>query len=216
MHKIVPIVEGDGEVEAVPVLLRRILARAGRWDVQVARPKNAHGVGNLATAEGIEKFIRYAVIHPECSAVLVMRDNDNGCAMRLARSLAGYARRAAPRVPVAVVCPTREYEAWFLASLETIAGSPLEERRGLSETARYNGDVERPRDVKRWLTRHMPEGRAYKETEDQASMSALLDIDLAMRRSRSFRRLVRAVEDLLSGIDTGQSGVTPRPPDPPA
>ena len=35
---ILPIVEGFSEVQAVPVLLRRLLVRLGREDVQIARP----------------------------------------------------------------------------------------------------------------------------------------------------------------------------------
>jgi len=45
--KIIPIVEGDGEVTAVPALLRKILVQATRYDIQIARPKNANGRGNL-------------------------------------------------------------------------------------------------------------------------------------------------------------------------
>ncbi|MCW3051349.1 MAG: hypothetical protein JWN14_519 [Chthonomonadales bacterium] len=33
-----PIVEGQGEVESVPLLLRRILGALGVWDVQIGRP----------------------------------------------------------------------------------------------------------------------------------------------------------------------------------
>ena len=35
---ILPIVEGQSEVEGVPVLLRRLLARLGQPEAQVARP----------------------------------------------------------------------------------------------------------------------------------------------------------------------------------
>jgi len=39
---IVPIVEGQSEVMAVPVLLRRLLSERQRYDVMVARPVRVH------------------------------------------------------------------------------------------------------------------------------------------------------------------------------
>ena len=47
MPKIVPIVEGDGEVEAVPALLSKLLAEMQRFDIYVGDIANAHGCGNL-------------------------------------------------------------------------------------------------------------------------------------------------------------------------
>ena len=35
---LVPIVEGHAEVEAVPVLMRRLLAESGQYEVEIARP----------------------------------------------------------------------------------------------------------------------------------------------------------------------------------
>ena len=49
MPKIVPIVEGDGEEKAVPVLLYKILHAMERWDIQIAYPKNAHSCNNLTS-----------------------------------------------------------------------------------------------------------------------------------------------------------------------
>lgn len=36
--KIQPVVEGYGDVEAFPVLLRRFTAAAGSWDVEIGTP----------------------------------------------------------------------------------------------------------------------------------------------------------------------------------
>lgn len=208
MLKLIPIVEGDGEVDAVPVLLRKILDEADRWDVVIGQPKNAHGVGNLGKEEDVERFVRYASSEPDCSAVIVIRDNEDACAMFLARTIASYIRKLGLPIPVAVVCATKEYEAWFLASLESIAGEAIG-RFGLPAELEYAGDVEGIRGVKGWLTRHMPEGRAYKETEDQAPMTARIDLDLAKGRSRSFCRLIKAVDELLTAVDIKSAVVTP-------
>lgn len=77
MPKLVPIVEGDGEVEALPLLLRHLFSEVYQtYDFEIAKPKNAHGCGSLTTFNGIERFVEYALIEPDCDVVLVLIDND--------------------------------------------------------------------------------------------------------------------------------------------
>jgi hypothetical protein len=60
-----PIVEGHGEVEAVPVLLRRLAAEAGGFDVQVATPRREVREGRsfnpdefAMALEGLDEVVR--------------------------------------------------------------------------------------------------------------------------------------------------------------
>ena len=46
----------------------------------------------------------------------------------------------------------------------------------------------------------MPGGASYAETIHQQKMSAVFDMALAHRRNRSFRKLTKAVGDLLSQL----------------
>jgi len=46
----------------------------------------------------------------------------------------------------------------------------------------------------------MPPDRAYSETGDQPAMSAVFDMGLAHRRNRSFRKLVKAIGELLTQL----------------
>lgn len=204
MPKIVPIVEGPGEVEAVPSLLWKLLREMGRYDVQVARPKNAHGCGNLTTPGGLEKFVTLAGLERDCGAVLILMDADEQCPVQLAQSFAGRVQTMGVKHPVVVVIARCEYEAWFLASLPTIAAT-----LGLPDGTEYAGDVEARTGVKGWLSGQLPAGQAYKETIDQATMTSLLDTSLARQRSRSFRRLCHAIEQALEAVDNGQVVVTP-------
>jgi hypothetical protein len=189
---IVTIVEGDGEVGALPVLLRRLVGH--HHSVHFVRPKNAHTRNNLTKPGGLERFLELARSEG-CDGALVLLDADKVCAAELAWELAERARDVGLPFPVAIVCVKCEYEAWFLASLETIKGRP-----GIPAGTVYEGDVESKPGVKEWLTAQMPPGRAYKETQDQAPLSAMLDLDLVRQRSRSFRRLEHAVEELLAGV----------------
>lgn len=209
MASIVPIVEGDGEIEAVPVLLRRILQeRCQRYDMQVAKPPNAGGKGNLV--RDLERYLQYAVRTPRCRGVLVLLDGHDDCPKDLALELSKRAEGVRPSVPIVIVCAKREYEAWFLASLETIRGKPVKGRPGLLDSIQFNGSVEDLSDVKGWLTAHMPAGRAYKETSDQAPLTVCLDMGLAYKRSRSFQRLCHAVEELILAMEQGSLIITPK------
>jgi hypothetical protein len=140
MQSIILVVEGDGDKAAAPLLLRRVLYKYGRYDIDVGQPVKA---GNCSKLEKeFEKFLRHAQGKPRCGAILVLLDSDDDCPKDLAARLATRCNQAGVGKPVAVVCATREYEAWFLASLETIKGSAE-----ISESASFNGDVEMLRGV---------------------------------------------------------------------
>ncbi len=200
MTTIVPVVEGDGDVAALPGLLGRILLEMyNRSDVLVAQGKsmvvNANGRSTLENR--LEKFIRYAQNKPECDAILVLLDADDDCPVNLAQGILKRCEPLGLTIPVEIVCAHREYESWFLASLDTIRG-----RRGISDTATLSQNAEDIPDPKHWLTDHMPYGQAYKETTHQAALTQHMDIDMAHSNSRSFRRLCHALELLLDSTSS--------------
>lgn len=201
MHTIVTIVEGPGDVDALPILLRQLV----NWEiysVNFPRPKNAHGKTNLTKPNGIEQFLDLARREPSCDGVLILIDADEECSVELSRGLKQRVMKIGLPFPVAIVCAVCEYEAWFLASLETIAGQL---NTNLPMEVRYDGNPETVRGVKEWLTRQMEGGFVYKETQHQATMSSLLDPLLARSKSRSFRRLEHALEELLTSIKPDSS-----------
>ena len=191
MRFIVPIVEGPGDVAAVPVLLRRILhERSDHYDFDVLRPKMAKGKGGLVRR--LEDFLGYAAITGGCVAILVLLDADRDCPTELGMRLACRARSINIGIPTAVVCAKREYENWFLASDES-----------------FQGDAEEFGGAKNWLNGKVAQGLAYKETRDQVRFSERMDIEAAFETSRSFRRLCNAVGELVHFVDTGEVKATP-------
>ena len=191
MSIIVPIVEGPGDKDAAPLLLRRILhERMGKYAVDVKWPKMAKGKGGLV--KDLEKFIIHASREPGCAAIIVLLDADKDCPKKLGNELASKARDTAVNTPIAVVCANPEYENWFLVSYES-----------------FSNDVEAFSDAKNWLTSNMDEGLVYKETKDQASLSQEIHIDAAFEASRSFRRLCSALDQLVACIETNDVQVTP-------
>ncbi len=209
MLRIVPIVEGPGEVEAVPALLWKLLVEMGRYDIQIEIPQNAHGCGNLTKPGGIERFVQNAWTKRDCGAVLVLVDADKKCPVRMAADFTRRVLALGVRFPVVIVIAKCEYETWFLASLETVAGTPLDGGYGLPVGLVYPDEVENRVGAKGWITRQLPDERIYKETIHQASMTRLLDPERVRQKSRSFRRLCHALEQAVEAIGQGLAIVTP-------
>lgn len=204
MPKLVPIVEGDGETTAVPLLLRNILHyQIKRYDIQVSQAKNANGRGNLTKEGGLERFVEYAWKERDCGAILVIIDAENECTLDIAKDFSLRIEAMGVLFPVVIVVAKQMYETWFIASIESIAGN-LDLPPGLVSPA----DPEEVRNPKRWIEQYFPPGRAYKETQDQEAMTQLIDVNLA-RSSRTFRRLLHAIDQALDAIDTGKRIVTP-------
>jgi hypothetical protein len=208
MPKIVPIVEGEGDIEAVPILLRYVLhelLHKNTWNV--IHPKKAHSLPALHKKLG--KYLHYCEIEEDAQAILILLDLDDGCPAVEAQSLANDICALSPKLPVAIVFAHREYEAWFLASVEMMAQAQERGRQyHFSQAFLQNptppSDVESIRDAKGWISRQMIPGYRYKETSHQPSMTTLIDFNLATQRSRSLRRLLYAVEFLVQ--HAGQSG----------
>jgi hypothetical protein len=189
-----PIFEGHGEVEAAPVLLRRLLAEADCQNVGVGRPIR-RTQSQFRSKEGIQAGVRLALLQPECAAVVILFDGEDDCPKELAAQVRGWARAVAAGTPCDVVVAYREYETWFLAALESLRG-----QYGIARNAAAPANPESKRDAKGALEEFMPPDRAYSETGDQPAMSAVFDMGLAHRRNRSFRKLVKAIGELLTQL----------------
>jgi len=190
--KIVPIVEGPGEVGAVPVLLRRFQAECRRWDFEIERPKNAHGRGNLTKEGGLERFLQHASHVQNCRVILVIMDSEDECPKDIGTNFVERALSLNMLPAIFFVFPKRNFESWFAASLPTL--------RGLRAGASFDGDVEN-RGGKAILNEWMPPGRIYKETMDQAPMTKYMNFGLIRPRSRSFRRMENAFREIREIVD---------------
>jgi hypothetical protein len=187
---LVAIVEGFGEVEAVPLLIRRWFQAKGLLPPEIPRPIRVPKSRLLAAGE-LERTVEQAARRAgPGGALLVLVDADDDCAAELGRFLRERALRARADRETAVVLPVREFEAWFLASAESLAG-----HRGLPEHLAPPNDPEAVRDAKGWLSDRMTSGRIYAPRVDQAALAQALDFRLA-ERSRSFRKFVRELKRL--------------------
>ena len=198
-----PIVEGHGEVKAVPVLLRRLRDEAQAWQIDIGRPIRCSR-GQLVQQAQLEQAVNLARRQPGCDAILIMFDGDKDCPAELGPRVHRWATVAAGDMPCEVVLPHREYEAWFLAAIESLRGV-----RGVRSDATPHPDPEAPRGAKEQLEARMDTGKSYLERTHQPAFSAQFSMDAAHARCRSFRKLTKSFGDLLCAM--GQT-VDPWPP----
>jgi hypothetical protein len=187
------VVEGHGDVEAVPILLRR-LQQAIRPDLllNTGRPVRISRYKLVKEGE-LERAIRLAANKVGAPrAVLVLVDSDDDCPAELGPQLRRRAEQIGLGIPIGVVLAKHEYEAWFLAAFRSLCG-----RRGLASELPEVPDPENVRGAKGLLNRHMTKDRAYSEPADQPALTARFDLHLARRRSDSFDKCWREVQRLL-------------------
>lgn len=189
-----PIVEGHGDVAAVPVLLRRFVEEAQVWSVRIGRPIRQPR-SRLVEEAGVKRAVRLARMQPNCGAVLMLFDGDSDCPAELGPTIHRWASEAAGGMPCGVVLAHREYEAWFLAAIESLRG-----HRAISNNAESHSNPENPRGAKEQLELRMDPGAIYLETSDQAALSARFSLSSAYRGSRSFRKLCRLFGDLVKAM----------------
>jgi hypothetical protein len=192
--KIIPIVEGHGEVAAVPLLLRRIAQRLDVNDIQVGKPIRCQRHKLVKQGE-LERTIELAVLKGGTEGrVLVLIDAEDDCPAQLEPALLKRAKAARADISIDIVLAKREFEAWFLGSLES-----LRDEYG----APPGGGLRRePEDIP-GAKEHLSDllGIPYSEVVDQPAMAALFDMDAARESCPSFAKCWRAVRDLLGAED---------------
>lgn len=203
LMNIQPIVEGHGEVAAVPVLLRRFRDEAQAWQVNIGRPIRRPR-GQLVQQTQLEQAVNLALRQPGCDAILIMFDGDTDCPAELGPKVHRWATVAAGDVPCEVVLPHREYEAWFLAAIESLRGV-----RDVKSDAQPHPNPEAPSGAKEQLEARLKSDKSYFPNKDQAAFSAQFSMAAAHARCRSFRKLTRSFGNLLCAM--GQN-VDPWPP----
>ena len=185
MSAVASIVEGDGEVAALPILLRRL----GDWltpdqAVNVLPPIRVRRDRLINRDDEFRRHLLLAAAKCADSGwILVLLDADDDCPAELGAQLLARASAVVPHRRVSVVLANREFEAWFIAAAASLTG-----QRSFVFDVSHRVDAEVPRNAKGWVERRMS-SRAYRETTDQPAFTARMDLHLAREGSRSFRKL---------------------------
>lgn len=188
------IVEGHGECESVPILIRRI---ARQFDpglaVRIPHPVRVTKSKLLKPGE-LERAVELAAMNVQGDGgILVVLDSDDDCPAALAPDLLARTQSARSDLPSAVVLPNKEFESWFLAAAQSLRG-----HGGFPEDLESPTQPEAIRGAKEWLSKRVRSG-AYSANVDQASLTDVFDFDLA-RRAPSFDKCYREVIRLLETL----------------
>lgn len=183
---VVPIVEGHGEVSAVPVLLRRISDfLSPDQPSSILTPIRVQRARFLQNSTEFNRMLQLA--NAKCGLagwILILIDADDDCPTELARRIRQNAYAILGHDRLSVVIANKEYEAWFIASANSLNG-----HRGF-QLVEESVCPESIRGAKEWMGKQMEDGK-YRETTDQPAFSALMNLEEALANSRSFQKLCK-------------------------
>ncbi len=179
---IAPIVEGYGDVAAVPVLLRRMVP-----ELAIATPVR-FARNQLTKPDRLSHYARIAAanIH-DGGALLLLMDADDDCAATLGPQVQEQLSAEFPGRLVRVAFAVREFEAWI------VGGHAVYDVADADVAGRLEDRIR---------TVH----GTYKKTVDQPRLIARADLTLLEQRSRSFRHLLGVLSGLVAvaaGDSTG-------------
>lgn len=193
------IVEGYGEVEAVPILIRRI-AETSYPELEIRTPRPIRVSRDKVVKEGeLERRVEFAARKISGQgAIFILLDSDDDCPAHLGPALLGRVLQTRSDLPIAVVLAKHEFESWFIAATNSLRG-----QRGLKENIQPPEKPEAVRGAKGWISRQM-ENHSYRETLDQPKLTARFDFDQARRTDsfdKCYRDIVRLLDELRKSVE---------------
>lgn len=198
--KIGCIVEGQGDVVAVPLLIRRIAAELyPELAIDMPRPIRVHR-NQVVQPNELEQEVKLAAQKISGQgAIFILLDSDEDCPAELGPALLRRALQVCPNLPIAVVLAKHEFEAWFLAAAKSLRG-----QRGLQNNITPPSNPEAIPGAKEWLRDRMQSGRTYRSKRDQPALTARFDIEQARQADsfdKCYRDIVRLLEELQKSND---------------
>ena len=193
MPRLLLIVEGEGDVYAAPVLLRRVLNQYfERYDFEIVTHRR-HDLSHLR-ANDWANFKRYLeAAHAENCPIIWMLDCDDGCALEWLKQIYKLVALMKLRQPLAFVFWVREYEVIFIYDLEAI-----KVKLNIQEIHDVPEKPEAKRGVKEWICDQLPRGFSYRETIDQEAITAVVDLGKIFAKSGDFEHLVKVVSWMIN------------------
>ncbi len=177
---ILPIVEGDGELKAVPLLLRRMLQQQDIFDIQICHAQKRGEYPKVKRA--LSRFAQVAT--KEEAAILWIMDFDCDeceCVVHERSDLMTATQAAIGDWPIEFCFMVKEYETIFLADVAV-----TRDFFRIPDSVAFPVDPESVRDAKGTISRMLPRGRIYKPTLHQERLTAQLSLEALSQASPSF------------------------------
>jgi hypothetical protein len=186
------VVEGHGEVEALPALIRRIAETVGfSGNLQINPPIRVKSGSFINDLDYFRKYVALAAGKAAArdGILLILLDCEDDCPAILGPKLLQQAQAVRTNVDIFVALAYREFETWFITAAPSLRG-----RRGMPHDLETPRDVEKIRDAKGWLDGRMK--GSYDPLIHQLEFTREFDIMLA-RSNQSFDRLYRRIQSFL-------------------
>ncbi|MBK1837836.1 DUF4276 family protein [Azospirillum sp. YIM B02556] len=199
MTFIAPIVEGQGEGEAVPILLHRIAKHINKSEEDYTKPLLINPPIRIK-ATAFLKFDAYFSKHVALASakakerngsVLILLDCEDDCPAHLGPRILAKAKAVRDDVPYLVVLASREFETWFMTAAVSLRGY-----FGLPADLTPPPNPESRRGAKEWLGSRMTSG--YDPVTHQHQMTRIFDLEQA-KANPSFRRFCERLRMVMLG-----------------
>lgn len=178
------VVEGPGDKDAFPILLRKYLQAQGVYAELIGKPVPLKGKGSATSpSNGVEGYV-LAAARPGCCGIIVLVDADKDASCVLGPELLARAQ-AVTAVPVVVVVAERDFEDWLYCSIETleigdVSWSPAQRGKSVIES--------------------LIAPAKYVKSTMQARLTHRVDVSIARSRSSSLDRLFRKVDAIVATL----------------
>ncbi|HTU19976.1 MAG TPA: hypothetical protein VMG10_18070 [Gemmataceae bacterium] len=218
MKRLVLLVEAEGDVQAAPSLVGRLLPQLpDELQGQLFLDNAPMKVGGLHQITGrrqgdLTRHLGNAAKRAKLGAPLLILDGDADrmegqpfCAVEAAQTLAhrATAAGAGTRFSFAVVFLRQEYESLLLAVADQLPGL----KPGVTLPP---SPEEHPRDAKGWLHQHLADG--YNPTDRQLELTQAVKDWTPVSSLSCFQRLEHALKELADAVGTSRHIVSPQPP----
>ncbi len=195
--RIFPIVEGQGEGGAVPILLRRIWELLGGEYIEIFTPFRC-SKQKLLQASEMMRILDLAISRLGTSSfgddpalIILVLDADNDLPCILGPQILARAKTLRADADVSCVIANVEFETWFVAAAESLARF-----LDLSGGDAVPRKPEETRQGKGWIQKRF-RGDKYTPAFDQPRLTQAMDLTLCRSRSPSFDKLCRELETRL-------------------
>lgn len=197
-------VEGRGENKAGQKLVHKIIHHYQLGEYFFSEGRR---IPNIHTNDGLRTAVQFATLDPRTEGVLILRDDEDNCPKEKAPKIADFLRSLKMPFPIAYCILYREFETIFVAYAKELAGKKIQ--HVVKGTLQFSDEIPEvnPEDIrgaKEWITRCLLNGRAYKPTIDQLTLTQAIDVEKMLKIDLpSFGTLTRCVIHLIKNRNTG-------------
>jgi hypothetical protein len=185
------IVEGYGEVEAVPKLIYRIAIHANINEQIIVTAPIRVARSRIIKPNELERHVELAARNIQGrGGIFIILDSDDDPPCTLGPKLYQRAVNVRKNIPIGLVLAHREYESWFVATADSLGGC-----QDFPLNVQPHPRPEAKRGAKEWLG--VVQKRRYNETFDQPAFTGRFDLESARLRAHSFDKCFREIVRLL-------------------